>query len=269
MTERVVSEEELRGCFLFESLTDEQLDWLVEHGTVETHDAGVNVYSQDDLAESFYVLLDGEIELVKRLDGTDVVLTTADQPGAYAGATRAFIGTSSDQSYTSSLRTVTSSRLFKLPAEDFAYVLKTWFPMAVHLLDGMFLGLTNAEALVGQREKLIALGALSAGLAHELNNPAAAEVRAAEALSGRLHEARSADARAGAQARQATSSRRCSTCSPRRSSGPAPPAACRRSRRATSKTCWPSASRTPAWRTPGRWRRCSCRPASTTRGWTG
>jgi signal transduction histidine kinase len=184
--------EELRGCFLFESLTDEQLDWLVQHGTVEVHERAVNVYDQGDAAEFFYVLLDGEIQLVKRLDGTDVVLTTASQPGAYAGATRAFVSTSSDESYVSSLRTVTATRLFKLRGEDFSYVLNTWFPMAVHLLDGMFLGITNSEAVLGQREKLMALGALSAGLAHELNNPAAAEVRAAESLSGRLQEARRA-----------------------------------------------------------------------------
>ena len=112
--------EELRACFLFESLTDEQLDWLVQHGAVETHDAGVIVYDEGDPAESFYVLLDGEIQLVKRLDGSDVVMSTASQPGAYAGATRAFIPASADESYVSSLRAVTRTRLFKLRGEDFA-----------------------------------------------------------------------------------------------------------------------------------------------------
>jgi signal transduction histidine kinase len=186
------SKEELRACFLFESLNDEQLDWLVQHGTVESYDPGANVYNQNDPAEYFYVLLDGEIQLVRRMDATDVVLATADQPGAYAGATRAFISSAADQAYSSSLRTVAGSRLFKLRAEDFGYLLKTWFPMAVHLLDGLFLGMTNAEVLSGQRDKLMALGALSAGLAHELNNPAAAEVRAAEALGRRIQEARRA-----------------------------------------------------------------------------
>jgi CRP-like cAMP-binding protein len=90
----VTLKDELHDCFLFESLTDEQLDWLVAHGTVETYEAGVSVYRQEDPADCFYVLLEGEIELVKRMDGTDVVMTTASQPGSYAGATRAFISSS-------------------------------------------------------------------------------------------------------------------------------------------------------------------------------
>jgi signal transduction histidine kinase len=202
MTTSSELKEELRGTFLFEGLSDEQLDWLVEHGIVETHPAGVNVYNEGDPAENFYVLLEGEIQLVKRMDGTDVVLSNSSQPGSYAGVMRAFITVSEAQSWASSLNTVKSSRLFKLRAEDFSYLLRTWFPMAVHLLDGMFLGLTNSEALVGQREKLIALGALSAGLAHELNNPAAAEVRAAEALSARIQDARAAMVKLAPQAGQ-------------------------------------------------------------------
>ena len=58
--------------------------------------------------------------------------------------------------------------------------------MAVHLLDGLFLGIRNSEATMRQREHLAQLGSLSANLAHELNNPAAAAVRATEQLRGRV-----------------------------------------------------------------------------------
>jgi signal transduction histidine kinase len=56
----------------------------------------------------------------------------------------------------------------------------------VHLLEGLFIGQRNAAELVGQRERLLALGKLTAGLTHELNNPAAAAARAASALRDRF-----------------------------------------------------------------------------------
>jgi signal transduction histidine kinase len=64
--------------------------------------------------------------------------------------------------------------------------MRDWFPMAVHLLEGLFFGNRNAQLVIGERERLLALGSLSAGLTHELNNPASAAVRATSALRERI-----------------------------------------------------------------------------------
>ena len=56
----------------------------------------------------------------------------------------------------------------------------------MHLLEGLFFGMRNTQQVIGQRERLLALGSLSAGLTHELNNPAAAAVRATAALRERV-----------------------------------------------------------------------------------
>jgi signal transduction histidine kinase len=58
--------------------------------------------------------------------------------------------------------------------------------MAIHMLEGLFFGMRNAQAIVGERQRLSALGSLTAGLMHELNNPAAATVRATAALRERV-----------------------------------------------------------------------------------
>ncbi|MBY8875664.1 histidine kinase [Micromonospora sp. PLK6-60] len=84
------------------------------------------------------------------------------------------------------MHAVTDADFFVLPAERFAYAVRSWFPMAMHLLEGLFIGMRDTQTIVGERERLLALGSLSAGLTHELNNPAAAAVRATSVLRDRV-----------------------------------------------------------------------------------
>ena len=84
------------------------------------------------------------------------------------------------------MRALEPSRFLLLAAGKFAQLMTEWFPMAVHLLEGLFFGVRNTQEAIGQRERLLALGSLSAGLTHELNNPAAAAARATGALRERL-----------------------------------------------------------------------------------
>ena len=182
--------EELRTLFLFEKLDDEQLQWLCDHGQVETLPAGP-VFSEGEPARCFYVLLDGEVALFRRVGDEDVEVTRTASRGVYAGAFQAYLGDRVQQIYTQSLRARVPSRFFVLSAEDFSQLMQDWFPMAKHLLEGLFFGINNINQVVGQRERLLALGSLSAGLTHELNNPAAAAVRATATLRESVAKSRS------------------------------------------------------------------------------
>ena len=177
--------EELRTLFLFEKLSDEQLGWLCHEGHVEVIEPGW-AYREGEPATHFYVLLDGSIVLTRRVGEDDVEVNRADQRGVYAGAFQAYLGDRIRQVYNNSLRVTERSRFFVLGADRFAQLMREWFPMAIHLLDGLFFGIQNNQQVVEQRERLLALGSLSAGLTHELNNPAAAAVRATSSLRGRV-----------------------------------------------------------------------------------
>jgi signal transduction histidine kinase len=185
MSTKPCSPDELRTLFLFEKLTDAQLDWLCQRGRVEVIPAGP-VYAEGDPATSFYVLLEGTVVLSRRVGADDIELDRTSKRGVFAGAWQAYLGDRVPQVYTSSMRVTEPSWLFVLDAGVIAELMHEWFPMAVHLLEGMFFFRQNMHELTGQRERLLALGSLSAGLTHELNNPAAAAVRAAAALRDRI-----------------------------------------------------------------------------------
>jgi signal transduction histidine kinase len=179
------SPDELRTLFLFEKLSDDQLAWLCGHGHVEVIEPGP-LYAEGDPARCFYVLLDGSVVMSRRVGEDDVETGRTSQRGVYGGAFNAYLGDRVPQVYMQSIRVTEPSRFFVLDAEDFAKLMHEWFPMAVHLLEGLFFGVQASQRATAQRERLLALGSLSAGLTHELNNPAAAAVRATAALRERV-----------------------------------------------------------------------------------
>jgi signal transduction histidine kinase len=179
------SVDELRTLFLFEKLADDQLRWLCERGHVELIPAGP-VYAEGAPADCFYVLLEGAVVMSRRVGPDDIEVGRTSDRGVYSGAWLAYMGDRVPQVYNASMRAAEPSRFFVLAASTFAELMNDWFPMAVHLLEGAFFGNKDWAQQIGQRERLLALGSLSAGLTHELNNPAAAAVRATAALRERV-----------------------------------------------------------------------------------
>ncbi len=178
--------EELRTLFLFEGMSPEQLAEVSASCEVRAYPAGGTVYRAGEPSIALWVLLDGTLRLVRHADGEEVIVNETDYRGSYAGAVRAFATSAGAAAYPTSLHAVTDCRFLRWPANDFAAFVQKWFPMAVHLFDGLYLGIRTTEATVRQREHLAQLGTLSANLAHELNNPAAATVRAAGQLRDRV-----------------------------------------------------------------------------------
>jgi signal transduction histidine kinase len=168
--------DELRTLFLFEKLTDDQLQMLCDNGHITTYEPGP-ICSEGDPATCFYVLIDGELVMSKRSGGVDLETSRTSQRGVYCGAWSAYVP-GEDKTYQASVRVTRPSRFFVLDATAFATFMQKEFPMAVHLLEGHMVGGLRQRQIIDTREKLLALGQLSAGLTHQLNNPAGATARA-------------------------------------------------------------------------------------------
>ena len=176
--------EMLRPLYLFAAFTDDQLAWVAAAGQVVMLDPGAPIITEGAAADAFYVLLEGTIRLTKRVGRGEADVGTTSQPGAWLG----YFPIAGNNAHVLSARAVTAARLLRLPARALDHMLDHGFPIAAHLVSGIYQGKENLQALVRQQEKMSALGRLSAGLAHELNNPAAAARRAAAQMREALEQ---------------------------------------------------------------------------------
>ena len=142
---------ELKTLFLFEALTDEQLDTLCANGHIATFEPGP-VCVEGEPATCFYVMIDGELVMSMKSGGIDIETNRTSMRGVYCGAWSAYIP-GEQPVYEASVRVTRRSRFFVLDANAYADFMRTEFPMAVHLLEGHKVGGMRRrlhDALVGR-----------------------------------------------------------------------------------------------------------------------
>jgi len=175
----VITPADLRSTFLFESLDDEQLAALIEHGEEVRFGPGDVLFEEGQPADCLWVFIEGRVQLFRRVEHEETMLFAMERPGQWGGGFRAW---HSEASYLATARGTEPGRIFKLPAPALSALAHAWFPFCVHLIEGIFQTVRRLEALNREQEKFVALGRISTALTHELNNPAAAATRAVEAL---------------------------------------------------------------------------------------
>lgn len=170
---------DLHDIPLFAGLTDAQLDELIDGSTEVPIERGVDLFHEGEPADFWWVLVDGAISLHRKIGREDTVLGKMDVPGRWAGGFRAW---DEHGLYLASGRGLAEGRVLRVPADVLRERIDDWFPLAGHLIKGVYGTARAIESTARQRESLITLGTLAAGLAHEINNPAAAAARSVSAL---------------------------------------------------------------------------------------
>ena len=170
---------DLRALSIFDGLTDGQLAELLAGGTEVAVVPGVDLFREGEPADFWWVLVDGALDLIRHVGREDTVVARMDVPGRWAGGFRAW---DEHGSYLATARGVRPGRVLRVPTEVLRDRANAWFPFGSHLIAGLYHTARSVESTARQQESLVTLGRLSAGLAHEINNPAAAATRAVDGL---------------------------------------------------------------------------------------
>jgi signal transduction histidine kinase len=170
---------ELRVLEVFGGLTDDQLTDLIAGGAEIRIEPGTELFREGEHADYWWVLLDGAIDLIRHIGPEDTVVGRMDVPGRWAGGFRAW---DEHGVYLATGRVAVTGRVLQLPATELRTRINAWFPFGRHLIEGLYRTARSIESTARQREALVTLGTLAAGLAHEINNPAAAAALPGPAL---------------------------------------------------------------------------------------
>jgi signal transduction histidine kinase len=170
----------------FQGLPDDQIAWFLSQSQELPLKAGDTYARQGEPADAMFVLLEGEFQWRGELAGESFVLAIK------AGEITGTLPFSRMKKFTLTGRALTEARVLRFPAALFSELVQKMPELATRLVGVMSDRIREATRFEQQRDRLAALGKLSAGLAHELNNPASAAKRAANQLRDLLKRIRDA-----------------------------------------------------------------------------
>ena len=174
----MADQSELLRVPAFADLPDDQITWFLSHSQ-EVHLAAGDIYvRQGDPADWMFVILDGQFQWRGEFGGQTVVIPSK------VGDVTGMLPFSRMKQFTVTGRAVTEGRVLKFPASLFPELVQKMPELTTRLVGLMSDRIREATRIEQQRDRLASLGKLSAGLAHELNNPASAAKRA----SGQLRD---------------------------------------------------------------------------------
>jgi signal transduction histidine kinase len=189
----MVDKTELRRVPAFTDLPDEQLDWFLSKSEEVLLKSGDIYMRQGDPANSMFVIIDGQLQARGELGGETVVFT------ARTGDVTGVLPYSRMKQTPLTGRALTDVHGLRFPSALFPELVHIMPTLAERLVGLMSDRIRETTRIEQQRDRLAAMGKLSAGLAHELNNPASAAKRAAGQLRGMLKRIRDASHELGAR----------------------------------------------------------------------
>src|SRR5713226_2429056 len=182
----MVEKAELLRVPVFVDLPDDQIAWFIGQAEELRLKAGDTYFRQGDPADAMFGVLEGQLQARGEIGGETVVI--AMKPGDVTGV----LPFSRMKQFSVGARAVTEARVLRFPSSLFPALVQKMPELAQRLVGLMSDRIRETTRLEQQRDRLSSLGKLSAGLAHELNNPASAAKRATSQLRDVLKKIRDA-----------------------------------------------------------------------------